>query len=256
MSLAATAALVERGDADRFLAAMAAPVAVRPALFTLYAFNLEVARAPWITREPLIARMRLQWWRDVVAEAAAGAAPRAHEVAGPLAALIRERALPGAVFATLITAREWDIDGAPFASEEDLIGHIDRGAGSLAVLAALALGGDPAQEVALREAAIAGGIANWLLAVPALTAAGRAPLAHATLAEVRNLADYGLEMRARHRRTAFGTAVPALRAGWRAGDLLRQARADPQAVPDGRLGTSEARRRLTLMAKVWRGRWS
>ncbi|NCO85381.1 MAG: squalene/phytoene synthase family protein [Rhodobacterales bacterium] len=255
MTLAACAALVERGDPDRFLATMAAPVAARAALFTLYAFNLEVARAPWITREPLIARMRLQWWRDVVAEADAGGAPRGHEVAGPLSALIRDRALPGAVFATLITAREWDIDGAAFAREEDVIGQIDRGAGSLAVLAALALGGDAAQEVALREAAIAGGIANWLMAVPTLTAAGRAPLAHATLAEVRNLADYGLGMLARHRRTGFGPAIPALRAGWRAGDLLRQARADPQAVPEGRLGTSEARRRLTLMARVWRGGW-
>lgn len=255
MSVSACAALVERGDPDRFLAAMAAPVVARAKLFPLYAFNLEVARAPWITSEPVIAQMRLQWWRDAVAEVVAGEPARAHEVAGPLAEVIRDARLPASLFSTLITAREWDIEGAPFADEEAVIGHIDRGAGSLTVLTALALGADPAQETALREAAIAGGIANWLMAVPALDALGRRPLAHATLAEVRNLADYGLTMLSRHRRTDFGPAVPALRAGWRAADLLRQARRDPQAVPDGRLGTSDLRRRATLMAKVWRGRW-
>ena len=87
MTVDACAALVERGDPDRFAATMAAPVAARAQLWPLYAFNLEVARAPWVTKEPMIAEMRLQWWRDVVAEPT----PRAHDVAGPLQALIRDR---------------------------------------------------------------------------------------------------------------------------------------------------------------------
>ena len=70
--LNACAALVERGDPVRFRAAMASPMAARRVLFPLYAFNLEVARAPWVTQEPMIARMRLQWWRDALAEIAAG----------------------------------------------------------------------------------------------------------------------------------------------------------------------------------------
>lgn len=255
MTVAACAALVERGDPDRFLATMAAPPEARARLFPLVAFNLEVARAPWVTREPLIARMRLQWWQDAVAEIIDGRPPRAHEVTGPLADVIAQARLPGSVFATLITARMWDIDGTPFTNEEAVVAHIDRGAGSLAVLAALALGAEPAQEGALREAAIAGGIANWLMAVPALEAAGRAPLAHATLAEIRNLATYGLSMLDRHARTDFGPAVPALRMGWRARAILRLARAEPDRVPEGRLVTSEFRRKATMMAKVWRGRW-
>ncbi len=255
MTVAACAALVERGDPDRFLATMAAPPEARARLFPLYAYNLEVARAPWVTREPLIAQMRLQWWQDAVAEVIEGKTPRLHEVMTPLADVIRSAALPGSVFATLVTARQWDIDGVAFADEEAVIAHIDRGAGSLAVLGALAMGASPDQETALREAAIAGGIANWFLAVPALEGLGRKPLAHATLAEVRNLADYGLGMLDRHARTDFGPAVPALRTGWRAKALLTQARADPQAVPDGRLGTSEFRRKFSLMRKVWSGRW-
>ena len=90
MSVAACAALVERGDPDRFMAVMAAPVALRVRLFPLYAFNLEIARAPWVTTQPMIAEMRLQWWRDVVAEPA----PRAHEVVGPLHGVIQAAGLP------------------------------------------------------------------------------------------------------------------------------------------------------------------
>ena len=55
MSLDACADLVNRGDPDRFRSAMLAPMPIRGDLLALYAFNLEVARAPWVTNEPMIA---------------------------------------------------------------------------------------------------------------------------------------------------------------------------------------------------------
>ena len=61
MSIQACADLVHRGDPDRFAAIMAAPVGARERLFPIFAFNLEVARAPWVTAEAMIAEMRLQW---------------------------------------------------------------------------------------------------------------------------------------------------------------------------------------------------
>ena len=66
MSLQACADLVARGDPDRFRATMAGPLAARRVLFPLYAFNIEVSRAPWVTGEPIIAEMRLQFWRYVI----------------------------------------------------------------------------------------------------------------------------------------------------------------------------------------------
>ena len=83
--LIACAQLVEKGDPDRFTATMAAPVEARKVLFPIYAFNVEVAGAPWFTEEAMIAEMRLQWWRDAVEEIGEGKPPRAHEVVGPLA---------------------------------------------------------------------------------------------------------------------------------------------------------------------------
>ena len=64
--ISACARLLERGDAARFRAVMAAPAPLRPKLFAIFAFNLEVARAPWVTQEPMIAEMRLQWWQDAL----------------------------------------------------------------------------------------------------------------------------------------------------------------------------------------------
>jgi len=85
MSFDACAALVERADPERFRAIMASPVAARRVMFPLFAFNVEVSRAPWVTQEPMIAEMRLQWWRDVLEEIGAGAEVRKHEVVDALA---------------------------------------------------------------------------------------------------------------------------------------------------------------------------
>ena len=63
MTLEACAALVERADPVRFRSVMASPPTARSVLFPIYAFNVEVARAPWVTEEPMIAEMRLQFWR-------------------------------------------------------------------------------------------------------------------------------------------------------------------------------------------------
>ncbi|MBY0330364.1 MAG: squalene/phytoene synthase family protein, partial [Acetobacteraceae bacterium] len=82
--LSPPAAIARAEDPDRFLCALFAPAARREALFALIAFNHELARARAAARTPLIALMRLQWWRDAVRDAAAGKPARRHEVAGPL----------------------------------------------------------------------------------------------------------------------------------------------------------------------------
>ena len=88
MSFDACAALVQKADRLRFRVAMAAPVAARGVLFPLYAFNVEVARAPWVTQEAMIAEMRLQWWRDALEEIGQGGRVRRHEVVDALAAVL------------------------------------------------------------------------------------------------------------------------------------------------------------------------
>ena len=109
MSLDACAETLRAQDPERFGICLLATAEARPRLLTLYALNLELARAPLASNEPLIAEMRLQWWRDVVENAASGAA-RAHEVAGPLHELIRDFGLPVEVLDRLIAARAAEIE--------------------------------------------------------------------------------------------------------------------------------------------------
>src|SRR5271156_3271915 len=81
--LSPVGALVRRHDRDRFQTALFAPAARREALFALYAFNYEIARVRESVREPMLGQIRLQWWREAIDAAYAGAASRRHEVAGP-----------------------------------------------------------------------------------------------------------------------------------------------------------------------------
>lgn len=88
MTAEACAAIVARDDPRLYKTALFAPEPARSRLMVLYAFDIELSRATQASKESLIPRMRLQWWRDVVADAAAGEAPKEHEVAGPLASLV------------------------------------------------------------------------------------------------------------------------------------------------------------------------
>jgi phytoene synthase len=255
MTLDACAAIVERGDPDRFLATMAAPLQVRAVLFPLYAFNLEVARAPWLTQEPLIAEMRLQWWRDTLEDIGAGQKPRAHEVVAPLAEVIRAHRLPVGPFDRLIAARRWDIGKEPFADRAALLDHLEATGAGLMWLSALALGADPGQERLIRDVGLAGALAGWLMAAPVIEERGRYPLPDGRPAAVAELARHGLSLLDGARAGRFGPAVPALRAAWRAGDVLAQAAREPGRVAEGTLGTSEFRRRASLIWKAARGGW-
>ena len=83
--LSPVGALARAADYDRYLSAVFAPAARREALFALIAFNHEIARIPEVVSEPMLGRIRLQWWREVLDAVYAGEPTRRHEVALPLA---------------------------------------------------------------------------------------------------------------------------------------------------------------------------
>jgi phytoene synthase len=253
VSEATCAALVQKGDPDRYIATLAAPPSLRADLFTLYAFNLEVVRVPWLTKETMIAEMRLQWWRDVVTEAA----PRAHDVAGPMQALAASRRLPPDMIDQMIGARLWDVYSDPFEDQAAFDRYIDQTSGNLMWLAALLCGAQARAEPVVRDYAFAAGLANFLIAVPELEARGRRPLFDGRPAAVSVLARAGLDRlaAARAQRSQVGAGTPALLPGWQAGAILAQAADDPNLVARGALGLSEFSRRGRLAFQALTGRW-
>lgn len=252
--LTACAGLVQRGDPDRFRAVMAAPVAARAALFPLYAMNVEVARAPWVTAEAMIAEMRLQWWRDALEEIAGGGAVRRHEVVTPLAAALTPDLARALV--PLVEARRWDIYRDPFADLAAFQAHLDATAGTLLWVAARMLGA--ADKGVIRDLGYAQGLAGWLRAVPGLEARGRIPMVDGRAEAVRDLARDGLARldRARRSRAAVSPeAAPALLAAWQTGAVLRRALRDPMAVAEGRLDPGPFSSGLRLALRAVTGRW-
>lgn len=252
--LTACAELVQKSDPDRFLATMAAPVQARPLLFALYAFNVELARAPWASQESMIAEMRVQWWRDVGAEIAEGKPVRRHYVATPLARFLNPEL--AACVDGMAEARRWDIYKDPFEDQAVFDSYIDRTSGSLMWMAAASLG--QADEAVVRDFAYGIGVANWLRAIPELEAQKRIPLLDGTLEGVQALALKGLE-KIQNSRSSGGRVSKqsgiALLAGWQAESLLKQAIRQPERVAQGSLGQSEFRRRAGLMWRAASGRW-
>jgi phytoene synthase len=158
---------VRRFDRDRYLMALFAPSARRGDLFALYAFNLEVARIRELIREPMMGAIRLQWWRDAVAEIYAGG-ERRHQVVQALAGAVRRHRLSRGHFDRLLDARERDMSLEPPADLAALTAYADATAGSLGRLTVEILGGSPQPDA---EAAAAGGwaahaLAGLLRAVP------------------------------------------------------------------------------------------
>lgn len=246
----ACARIVERADPMRFRTVMAAPVAARAPLFALYAFNVEVARAPWVTAEPMIAEMRLQWWRDALEEIGAGGAVRAHEVTTPLAQVLSQS--QGGALDRLVAARRWDIYRDAFEDEAHFDSYIDNTAGLLMWTAAQALGAPPKAEKRVRDLAFGAGVAAYLRAVPALEAAGRIPLLNGTGAGISALAKRAQRRLCQAR--VPKDARPALWPAIGAKQTLVRAVRDPLAVAEGRLPAGVPPMRLSasaLSGRLW-----
>src|SRR4029079_1393373 len=171
------AGFVRRHDPDRFLTALFAPPAKREALFTLYAFNHELARARETVSDAPLALIRLQWWREVV-----GGPHRRHEVAEPLSAFIDAGALRREDLLSIIDARE--IEAAPtIETSREWHDYLCAGAGGVAVAAARLLGAPDPEE--FRPLGAAFGLAGLLRSVGAHARQGRCLLPVEALARHR-----------------------------------------------------------------------
>lgn len=189
-------ALVRRVDPDRFFCTLFAPPPARETLFTLYAFNHELARAREMVREPHMALIRLQWWREVVE-----GARRRHEVADPLGEALDAGRLDAPALLEMVDAREAEVDGiGDIAAFE---AYVQGTAGALMVAAARALGMPEAER--LRRPGAAYGVAG-LRRAELRQATGRIPDEAACVALGRSWLDAMQPVP----RAAIGAALPVV----------------------------------------------
>ena len=157
-ALASVIADVRQRDRDRYLAVLYAPAPLRPALFALHGFDLELASIVVGTAEAMIGEIRLAWWREAVEAIDRGVVP-----AQPLLQVI----------AAELPARS--VSGADLAALEDrwlgMIGSTDvptahvEGGGQLFALTARLLGAEATVGQQLGDAWVRGD-ATGLPAVP------------------------------------------------------------------------------------------
>ena len=226
-ALSAVGALAREADYDRYLSALFAPAGGREALFALIAFNQEIARIPEAVSEPMLGRIRLQWWREVVEAAYAGEPARRHEVAVPLTDAIRAYSLERAPLDALLDAREGDLEEGGPADLAALERYAAATGGALAALMLQASGaGSSAALEAARQVGTAWALIGTLRAAPVAAAQGRVMLPADLLAE-DGIAAHDLRAGQGFDRLA-GVAEPV---GRRAAALLDAARDARRAVP-------------------------
>ncbi len=151
--------LIRRVDPDRWLTSrFIGDVAARADVVALYAYDLELARARHVASTPLMAEIRLTWWREALDEIFGRGPVRRHPTAEALAAAVRRRGVPRAPLEAMIDG-QIEVAEAPAFDAASAVAWADAVEGSVAWAAAMVL--DPS---APAEAAAPAGRA-WGLAL-------------------------------------------------------------------------------------------
>jgi phytoene synthase len=178
--------IAKQGDADRYVAALFAPLSARAHLLALIAFNVELARIGEQVSEPALGEIRFQWWRDALdpaarGNAARGEAPRGEATGNPVAdaigTLLQTYPHLRAALERLIDARRFDVAVKIMPDWPALQTYVNDTAGAMFVAAAglLAEGGDGV-ETAARAGGLAYGVTGLMRALPVHAARGRVDL--------------------------------------------------------------------------------
>lgn len=135
---------VRAADRDRYFADLFAPDDLRPHLFALHAFAIEIIRIRDLVHEPMAGEIRLQWWFDALEGQGRGEVA-ANPVAAALLDTVDRCAVPVGRLQRLIDAHRLDLYGEPIASLAELTDYADASAGTMLALSAFIL--DPSAPV-------------------------------------------------------------------------------------------------------------
>jgi len=229
--------LVRREDRDRYIMALFAPSDRRSDVMALYAFNAELARIRSHVSEAMIGRIKLQWWRDVIAGIYSGkGAPQGNPVTEALAEAIKNNTLSQPHFETIIATREQEIDAqGSFGSVADMETFAEGTSARLIDLVLEVLGA-PATPAAT-HAGIAYGIARLIRAAvlhdPEINLSAYVETARDHLGKARAV-------------QVDRRAIPALLAATMAGQYLRAVHSDVANIRPSI---------MQLIWSAWRGKF-
>ena len=133
--------VLRRVDGDRWLSSrFIGDGPARQDVVALYAYDYELERADRVASNPLIAEIRLTWWREVLDQIFGGEPVRYHPTALALDRAVKTRNLPRAPLEAMIDRRIEGLGASGMDWDVALLWAGDVG-GGCAGLAALCLGG-------------------------------------------------------------------------------------------------------------------
>lgn len=157
--------IVRQQEPALFLLSLFAPAGARPALWALYAFYHEIAKTRDVVSETATGLIRLQWWREAVAEIYSRRPPRRNEILPDLAAAVQKYGLDRADFDTIVYTHEFDLEGRNPATLEGL-GHYAEGTHGALIRLSLKISGENDTVEAINTAARRYGIIQAIRRVP------------------------------------------------------------------------------------------
>ncbi len=147
-SLSYCETLVREHDPDRFMISMFLPKDMREDVWTLLAFNFEIARIREVVSEQALGLMRLQWWRDEIDKIYLGQDVTGHEVLVSIVDVIRKHDLDQGNFEALFDARSLDLEAVVQPENlEGLMNYAEFTTRPLYEMVLSVCGTDPALEI-------------------------------------------------------------------------------------------------------------
>ncbi len=181
LETATAAELVKARSLERYWSTFLAPAPMQAPLIVLYAFDAELDHVVAAIREPMVAQIRLQWWRDAI-ELAEPGMKTGNPVADALSGVILTLDLPKERLTSMIDARTAEVAGSPPSDMEGLRSLLREAEGTVFELAASLLGDrSEAAKEAAAHAGVAWGLTQRLRTFAIQASRHRLQLPHAHL---------------------------------------------------------------------------
>ena len=160
------------------MAALMAPARFQKILFPIFAFNYEISRIAFQTSEPALAEIKLKWWEEELTSIKNNNFSNNHEILMSLSKIIITNNIPIELFIEITRARRFDIYNESHNNFEDQVHYIKQIFSSLFEICLRASSSlvEKNQIICIRDYGYALGVANLLVALPALVVAGKKPL--------------------------------------------------------------------------------
>ena len=139
MDISYQALQVKQYDHDRYICCLFAKASNRDKLFTILAFNAEIALIAEQTSEITPALIRITWWQDAIDDLYQGQI-RQHSLIKALAEIISAEKIPKILFTQLLQARMLELYQEPPRDMEELILFSQRSSANLLEIVGRSIG--------------------------------------------------------------------------------------------------------------------